>query len=164
MERSPTSTSDTETNTRATRRKSGRVSNAPERLVASSAPKRKRDEADEVDEEEEDQDMDIEEDEDEEEGEADEPDAEEVRNKKRKAKRAGAAKATASKRAKTTKRSAPKKVTTKLASRPKARVKTVKKGANLDAAEDVGGLYSKSDRLWRILNDADSRLISRSLW
>jgi len=165
MELSPTSNPDAETSTRASRRQSGRTRNAPERLVTSSAPKRKRDDTEDGDDDEEEQDVDnAEEDEEEqEEAEDDEPDAEEVRDKKRKAKRAGAAKATAPKRAKTTKSTATKNITTKLASRPKARAKTVKKGAKLDAAEDIGGLYGESRKFRRATNDAD-KWDSRSFW
>lgn len=133
MELSPDSNPDTAETTRPSRRKSGRAVHAPERLVTSSAPKRKRDEVDdeEAEEDEEDSSEDVDDAD-------DEPDAEEVRDKKRKAKRTTSAKAAAPKRVKT------KNATTKLATRPKARAKTVRKGATIGSAEDVGGLYGES--------------------
>jgi hypothetical protein len=130
MELSPASNPDGEETTRPSRRKSGRAVHAPERLVASSAPKRKRDDIEDVSGEDEDDDAD-----DAPEDEDDEPAEEEVREKTQKTKRAGGVKATAPKRAKTTAG------TTKLASRPKTKARTTKKGAKLDSASDVGGLY-----------------------
>lgn len=147
MELSPNSNPDAESSTRVSRRKSGRVSNAPDRLVASSAPKRKRDDVDEEDDEDNENDAEMDEqDEDEDEGddENEEPDAEEIKDKKRRAQRAGGTKANASKRAKTTKTPAVKNVAAKPAKQPKARARVTKKGAKLDAAEDVGGLYGES--------------------
>jgi len=143
MELSPDSNFDAEQSARPSRRKSGRAVHAPERLVASSAPtKRKRDEVEDVDDEDagEDVDMDGDEDDDEQDGDddADEADAEEVRDKKRKTSRTTSTGAKASKKAKT------KSTKAKPATRPKVKARTVKKGAQIDSAEEVGGLYGMS--------------------
>lgn len=131
MELSPVSSPIAEQSTRPSRRKSGRAVHAPERLVASSAPKRKRDEDEDVEDEDDDEDMDDVLGEEE-----DEPAAEEIQDKQRKARRTGGGRATAPKRVKTT-------ATSKLATRPKGKTKIIRKGAKLVAAEDAGGLYGK---------------------
>ena len=142
MELSPDSNPDAEQSARPSRRKSGRAVHAPERLVASSAPtKRKRDEIEDFDDEGDEDDVDMgadgEEDEQDEDDGDDEAAAEEVRDRKRKTRRTTSTGATASKKAKT------KSTKVKPATRPKVKARTVKKGAQIDSAEEVGGLYGK---------------------
>lgn len=142
MELSSPSEPDVDPSARPSRRKSGRVAKQPERLATSSSAKRKRgDDAEDTDG------VGASADED---GASDsddgEPDEEELREKKRNAKR-GTASKTAPKRTKT---NAGASVATKLPLRPvksKAKTSRPRKVAQLKdtAAEDVGGLYGEND-------------------